>query len=50
MKTYKKPSIEIVKIQTMQMLAGSPTEQPKDEGAVAPGMGRYFDFDDEEEY
>ena len=48
-KTYINPEMEIVKIQTMQMLAASDTQlningTPVDDGT--PGEGREFDFDE----
>ena len=56
-KTYINPNIEVVNIHTTGMLAVSAgdriTEEsinPQDKNAITDGMGRYFDFDDEEEY
>ena len=57
-KKYINPTITVVKIQTAGMLAGSPLEPQNNSGYVvdefAPadgtGEGRYFDFDDEDEY
>ena len=55
-KTYINPTIEVVKLQMhQQMLTGSNPEVTYDsseESTIAPGSveGRYYDFDDEEEY
>ena len=53
-KTYINPTITVVKIQTVGMLAESgPNPDIKNEGGInTPGGmdSRYFDFDDEEEY
>ena len=54
-KTYINPSMEVVKLQMhQQMLAGSNPDVTYDssEESIAPGSveGRYYDFDDEEEY
>ena len=51
-KTYINPEMEIVKIATQQMLAGSsfdidPTVEVTDEGSL---LSRGYDFDDEEEW
>ena len=55
-KTYINPTIEVVKLQMhQQMLTGSNPDVTYDssEGSsIAPGSveGRYYDFDDEDEY
>ena len=51
-KIYMTPDMEIVKIQTMQMMAASleidPTEEVTDESEIlAPSLGGDFSFDDE---
>ena len=49
-KTYKNPTMLVVKIQTRQMLASSPTTiNMYGSNASADAMGRDFDFDDDEE-
>lgn len=48
-KTYKNPSMVVVKIQTRHMLASSPTSvNMYGSAASTDAMGRDFDFDDEE--
>ena len=52
-KTYINPAMEIVKVQTQQMLAGSITDEvtgTKFDSQAETGTmdGRSFDFDDEE--
>ena len=54
-KTYINPSIEVVKIQTVGMLAGSPLQDSTPAEVNGDGnynsLGRDFDFDDfEDEY
>ena len=52
-KTYINPTIEVVKLQTMQMLATSDGTPQTSNDAVRSGdpvFGRDFDFDDDEEY
>ena len=54
-KTYINPSIEVVKIQTVGMLAGSPLQSSTPAEVNGDGnynsLGRDFDFDDfEDEY
>ena len=53
-KTYINPTIEVVKLQMhQQMLTGSNPEVTYDSSeSIDPGSveGRYFDFDDEDEY
>ena len=45
-KTYINPTIAVVKLQTVGMLAASlPTDDSTEQN-----LGRSFDFDDEEEY
>ena len=53
-KTYINPSIEVVKIQTVGMLAGSPLQSSTPADVTGDGnynsLGREYDFDDEDEY
>ena len=51
-KSYINPSMEIVKIQTQQMLAVSTQNVEFGEGTMSGGnaCSRDFDFDDEEEW
>ena len=54
-KTYINPTMEVVKLQMhQQMLAGSNPDVIYDSSqeSIAPGSveGRYYDFDDEDEY
>ena len=47
-KTYKNPELEVVKIQTMQMLAASDTEVPISNEQVdngTPGDAHYDEYD-----
>ena len=47
-KTYKNPELEVIKIQTMQMLAASDVEVPIDNTPVdigTPGEGRSDEFE-----
>ena len=52
-KTYINPSIEVVKIKKVGMLAGSPLQDGTPADVNGDGnynsLGRYFDFDDEDE-
>ena len=52
-KTYINPSIEVVKIKKVGMLAGSPLQDSTPAEVNGDGnynsLGRYFDFDDDEE-
>ena len=52
-KTYINPSIEVVKIKKVGMLAGSPLQDRTPAEVNGDGnynsLGRYFDFDDEDE-
>lgn len=49
-KTYKNPTMVVVKIQTRHMLASSPTSvNMYGSAASTDAMGRDFDFDDDEE-
>ena len=45
-KTYINPNIEVVKIQTQQMLAGSPVVTMHGGDATSAGLGRDNDGDD----
>ena len=53
-KTYINPSIEVVKIQTVGMLAGSPLQSSDSAEVNGDGnynsLGREYDFEDEDEY
>ena len=54
-KTYINPSIEVVKIQTVGMLTGSPLKSSDPADVTGDGnynsLGREYDFDDfEDEY
>ncbi len=50
-KTYINPSMEVIKIATQQMLAGSGTIPMGDAGSANNAEGRYFgDWDDEEDW
>ena len=46
-KTYQNPTLEVVKIETQQMLAQS-TVDMFNENASGPGMSREFEFTDGE--
>ena len=48
--TYINPTVNVVKIQTSNIIASSPTLEIKNEDATGAGMSREFDYDDEEEY
>ena len=47
-KTYQIPTLEVVKVQTQQMLAGSPSVSMFNENATGEGMSREFEFTDGE--
>ena len=47
-KTYKNPTMVVVKIQTMQMMAASQLRVGNEYGSGDAVLGREFDFDDEE--
>ena len=54
-KTYINPSVEVIKIHTIGMLADSLTKYAGEasvngEGEYTNQLGREFDFDDEVEY
>ena len=52
-KTYINPAMEIVKVQSLQLLAGSETLSTKGNYGDGNGItlsGRQSDFDDDEEY
>ena len=48
--TYINPIVNVVKIQTSNIIASSPALEIKNDDATGAGMSREFDYDDEEEY
>ena len=49
-KTYQIPTLEVVKVQTQQMLAGSPSVSMFNENATGEGLSREMDFFTDGEY